>query len=267
MNDLRVSLVQGDTRWHDPAGNRDYYGGLLSALRGITDLVLLPETFTSGFSNDAIDAAETMDGETVAWMREQARLLDAAVTGSVQLRVGDDVYNRMLFATPDGGLLHYDKRHLFRYAREHERYAPGGPRLTLDWRGWRICPLVCYDLRFPVFSRNRFDAERSGQLDYDLALYVANWPAVRAHAWKTLLRARAIENLCYVAGLNRVGTDGNRIAYAGDSAIIDFLGEAVSECTDMEVVSTTTISGTRLQAHREHFPAMLDADRFQVSGL
>ncbi len=267
MNDLRVSLVQGETRWHDPAGNREYYGQLVSALRGITDLVLLPETFTSGFSNEAIASAETMDGPTVAWLRDQARDLDAAVTGSVQLRVRDSVYNRMLFATPDGDVRHYDKRHLFRYAREHERYAPGGPRLTVDWRGWRICPLVCYDLRFPVFSRNRFDVERPGQPDYDLALYVANWPAVRAHAWKTLLRARAIENLCYVAGLNRVGTDGNGHAYSGDSAIIDFLGEAVSECGDMEVVTTTTLSGARLQAHREHFPAMLDADRFQVSGL
>lgn len=267
MNDLRVSLVQGETRWHDPAGNREYYGQLVSALRGITDLVLLPETFTSGFSNEAIASAETMDGPAVAWLRDQARDLDAAVTGSVQLRVGDSVYNRMLFATPDGDVRHYDKRHLFRYAREHERYAPGGPRLTVDWRGWRICPLVCYDLRFPVFSRNRFDVERPGQPDYDLALYVANWPAVRAHAWKTLLRARAIENLCYVAGLNRVGTDGNGHAYSGDSAIIDFLGEAVSECGDMEVVTTTTLSGARLQAHREHFPAMLDADRFQVSGL
>ena len=267
MNDLRVSLVQGATRWHDPAGNRGYYGELMSALRGTTDLVLLPETFTSGFSNDAIESAEGMDGPTVKWLRDQARALDAAVTGSVQLRVGDGVYNRMFFATPAGDLWHYDKRHLFRYAGEHERYAPGGPRLTVDWRGWRICPLVCYDLRFPVFSRNRHDVERPGQPDYDLALYVANWPAVRAHAWKTLLRARAIENLCYVAGLNRVGTDGNGHAYSGDSAIIDFLGEAVSECADMEVVATTTISGERLQAHREHFPAMLDADRFQLTGL
>ena len=272
MNDLRVSLVQGDTRWHDPAGNRAYYGELLAPLRGTTDLVLLPETFTSGFSNAAIGSAETMDGPSVAWLRGQAAALDAAVTGSVQLRVGngggrDDVYNRLLFATPDGGLWHYDKRHLFRYAGEHERYAAGGPRLVLDWRGWRICPLVCYDLRFPVFSRNRFDAGRPGQLDYDLALYVANWPAARAHAWKTLLRARALENLCYVAGLNRVGTDGNGHAYAGDSAVIDFLGEPLSECGDREVVATTSLSGDRLQAHREHFPAMLDADAFQLTGL
>ena len=267
MNDLRISLVQGETRWHDPAANREYYGALVAPLGGRTDLVLLPETFTSGFSNEAIDQAETMDGPTVEWIRGQARALDAAVAGSVQLRTSDGVFNRMLFATPDGGLVHYDKRHLFRYAGEHERYAPGARRVLLDWRGWRICPLVCYDLRFPVFSRNRFDASRAGALDYDLLLYVANWPSPRAQAWRTLLRARAIENLSYVAGLNRVGTDGNGHRYDGESAVIDFLGDAVSECADMEVVATTTISGERLQAHRAHFPAMLDADRFQLDGL
>ena len=265
MDDLRVSLVQGATRWHDPAGNREYYGELIAPLKGVSDLVVLPETFTSGFSNDAIGSAETMDGPTVAWIREQAAALDAAVTGSVQLRVGDEVFNRMLFATPDGGLQHYDKRHLFRFAREHERYAAGRERLSVDWRGWRICPLVCYDLRFPVFSRNRFDVERSGQLDFDLALYVANWPAVRAYPWKTLLRARAIENLGYVVGVNRVGTDGNGIEYSGDSAVIDFLGHAVSECADQEIVATTTLLASELQAHRQRFPAMLDGDRFSLS--
>jgi predicted amidohydrolase len=269
--DLRVSLVQGDTRWHDPAGNRDYYGKLLAPLHGITDLVLLPETFTSGFSNDAIHNAETMDGPTVEWMLAQARRLDAAVCGSVQLRVGagsprEGVFNRLLFATPDGALQHYDKRHLFRYAGEHERYAPGGPRLVVDWRGWRICPLVCYDLRFPVFSRNRYDmdAARPGALDYDLLLYVANWPSARAHAWRTLLRARAIENLCYVAGLNRVGVDGNGHHYEGDSAAIDFLGEPLSECADAEVVATATLRADRLADFRARFPAMLDADRFTL---
>jgi len=269
MQDLRVSLVQGDTRWHDPAANREYYAQRMAPLHGITDLVLLPETFTSGFSNDAIDQAETMDGPTVAWIRGQARALDAAVCGSVQLRVeggasGGGVYNRLLFATPDGALRHYDKRHLFRYAGEHERYAAGGPRLVLEWRGWRICPLVCYDLRFPVFSRNRYDEERPGALDYDLLLYVANWPSPRAHAWRTLLRARAIENLCYVAGLNRVGTDGSGHRYDGDSAVIDFLGEAQSECADAEVVATATLRGDRLGEHRARFPAMLDADRFSL---
>jgi predicted amidohydrolase len=263
--DLRVSLVQGDTRWHDPTGNRDYYAHLIAPLHGKTDLVLLPETFTSGFSNDAIGQAETMDGPTVDWILAQARKLDAAVCGSVQLRVGEGVFNRLLFAMPDGALHHYDKRHLFRYAGEHERYAAGGPRLVLDWRGWRICPLVCYDLRFPVFSRNRYDVERAGALDYDLLLYVANWPSPRAYAWRTLLRARAIENLCYVAGLNRVGTDGNGHRYAGDSAAIDFLGEPLSECTDAEVVATTTLRADRLAEHRARFPAMLDADRFSLA--
>ena len=265
MKNLRISLVQGATRWHDPAGNREYYGDLIAPLRGTTDLVLLPETFTSGFSNEAIADAETMDGPTVAWMREQARKLDSAVTGSVQLRTEQGVFNRLLWATPDGGLEHYDKRHLFRYAKEHERYAAGNERLTVEWRGWRICPLVCYDLRFPVYSRNRYDVERKGQLDYDLLLYVANWPAARAWPWKTLLRARAIENLCFVAGLNRVGDDGNGLHYAGDSAVIDFLGHPVSECTDEEVVATTTLQAAELVAHRERFPAMLDGDAFSLT--
>lgn len=264
MNDLRISLVQGATRWHDPAGNRAYYGGLVAPLRGTTDVVLLPETFTSGFSNDAIASAETMQGPTMEWMRAQAAQLGAAVCGSVQLREGDQVFNRLLWATPDGAVSHYDKRHLFRYAREHERYAAGRDRLTVQWKGWRICPLVCYDLRFPVFSRNRFDVEREGAPDYDLLVYIANWPGVRAHAWKTLLRARAIENLCYVAGLNRVGSDGAGLQYAGDSAVIDFLGQPVSECAAEEVVVTTTLQAAELAAHRERFPAMLDADAFEL---
>jgi len=269
MNDLRITLVQGDTRWHDPAGNRQYYGDLIAPLHGITDLVILPETFTSGFSNEAIGQAEGRDGATVDWMREQARALGAAITGSVQVRdggdpAGDHVFNRLYFVTPDGSVSHYDKRHLFRYAREHERYSPGNQRLTVEWKGWRICPLVCYDLRFPVFSRNRYDVERQGGPDYDLLLYVANWPAARSYPWKTLLRARAIENLCFVAGLNRVGTDGNGLHYSGDSAVIDFLGHPLSECADREVVSTTTLPAAELQAHRERFPAMLDGDRFML---
>jgi predicted amidohydrolase len=261
---LRVSLVQGETRWHDPAGNREYYGRLIAPLHGTTDLVILPETFTSGFSNDAIGNAEGMDGPTVAWIGEQARKLDAAVMGSVQLRTDEGVFNRLLFATPDGALHTYDKRHLFRYAREHERYAAGRDRLVLEWRGWRICPLVCYDLRFPVFSRNRFDVERPGQLDYDLLVFVANWPSARSYPWKTLLRARAIENLSFVAAVNRVGTDGNGLHYAGDSAVIDFVGHPVSECADEEVVVTTTLLAAELAAHRERFPAMLDGDAFEL---
>jgi predicted amidohydrolase len=264
MGDLRVSLVQGETRWHDPAGNRDYYARLIAPLHGTTDLVVLPETFTSGFSNDAIGSAEGMDGPTVAWMQEQAARLGAAVTGSVQLRTDEGVFNRMLFATPDGALVHYDKRHLFSFAREHERYAPGKGRVVVAWKGWRILLQVCYDLRFPVFSRNRFDPAQAGQADYDLALYVANWPSARAYPWKTLLRARAIENLCYVVGVNRVGTDGNGLHYSGDSAAIDFLGHPASECADEEVVATATLQAAELLAHRQRFPALRDGDGFAI---
>ncbi len=264
MQDLRISLVQGDTRWHDPAANRDYYGALLAPLAGTTDLVILPETFTSGFSNDAIDRAEGMDGPTVAWIREQAARLGAAVTGSAQLRTADGVFNRMLWATPDGGLQWYDKRHLFRYAGEHKRYAAGRERLTVEWKGWRINPQVCYDLRFPVFCRNRHGVERPDAMDFDLQLFVANWPSARAYPWKTLLRARAIENLCYVAAVNRVGVDGNDLHYSGDSAVIDFLGQPQVEIREREQVVTSTISAAALAAHRERFPAMLDADAFEL---
>ena len=272
--DLRVALVQGDTRWHDPAGNRAYYGALIAPLAGRTDLVVLPETFTSGFSNEALANAEDMHGPTVAWIVEQARALDAAVCGSVQLRIegtqaasegiAPGVYNRLLFATPDGALVHYDKRHLFRMAKEHERYAAGDKRVFVDWRGWRIFLQVCYDLRFPVYVRNRFDATRPGAFDYDLALFVANWPAARAYPWKTLLRARAIENLACVIGVNRVGTDGNGIAYSGDSVALDPLGQPLVE-GDAEVrVLEATFSAEELRAHRERFPAHLDADDFAL---
>ena len=264
MQDLRVSLVQGDTRWHDPEGNRRMYAGLIAPLAGATDLVVLPETFTSGFSNEALAQAEGMDGPTVGWMREQAARLGAVVTGSVQLRVGGGVFNRLLWATPEGGLHHYDKRHLFRMAREHERYAAGRDPITVELKGWRIRPLVCYDLRFPVFIRNRFGHEAAGRFDYDLLLFVANWPAPRRHAWQTLLRARAIENLSYVVGVNRAGTDGNGIAYSGDSAALDFLGMPLLELDEKPQVATAVLSGAKLAEHRERFPAQLDADRFTL---
>jgi omega-amidase len=264
MDDLRVSLVQGDTVWHDPAANRARYADMIAPLAGRTDLVLLPETFTSGFSNEALASAEGMDGPTVAWIREQARELGTVVTGSVQIREGQGVYNRLLWATPDGDLKHYDKRHLFRMAKEHERYAAGRDRLTVELKGWRVCPLVCYDLRFPVFIRNRYGVEAPERFDYDLLLFVANWPSPRRYAWQTLLRARAIENLSYVAAVNRVGTDGNGHPYSGDSVALDFLGQPLLEFGAQVQVATTTLSAAALAGHRERFPAQLDADRFDL---
>ncbi len=260
--DLRVSLVQGDTRWHDPVGNRDYYGALVRPLAGSTDLVVLPETFTSGFSNEALAEAEGMDGPTVAWLRALAAECGAVVTGSLQCRVDGRVFNRLLWATPDGALLHYDKRHLFRMADEHQRYAPGTAAITCELHGWRVRPLVCYDLRFPVFIRNRFGHEVADGFDYDLVLFVANWPAARRHAWSTLLRARAIENLACCVGVNRAGTDGNGIAYSGDSVVLDWLGQPLVECGAQPQVVTVTLSAEGLAAHRRRFPAQLDADRF-----
>jgi predicted amidohydrolase len=256
--------VQGDTIWHDPQANRAMYGAMMADLAGKTDLIVLPETFTSGFSNEAIHRAEGMDGPTVAWIREQAAALGAAVTGSVQIREGEGVYNRLLWATPDGGLQHYDKRHLFRMAKEHERYAGGRNRLTVELKGWRVCPLVCYDLRFPVFIRNRFGVEATGRFDYDLLVFVANWPSPRRYAWTTLLRARAIENLCCVAAVNRVGTDGNEVHYSGESVALNELGHPLVECGAQTQVVTTVFSAKALAAHRERFPAQMDADSFEL---
>lgn len=263
MRDLRVVLVQGDTVWHDAPANREYYGSLARPLRGRVDLVVLPETFTSGFSNEAVRNAETMQGASVAWLLELAREIDAAVVGSIVVRDGESVFNRLLWASPQGLDGTYDKRHLFRMAGEHQRYAAGRDRLVVEWRGWRICPLVCYDLRFPVFSRNT--AGSDGRMDYDLLLYVANWPQARRTAWRTLLRARAIENLCYVVGVNRVGQDGNGIDYAGDSAAIDFLGEPLRELDTSAEVALVTLHAEGLAAHRTRFPAWMDADRFELA--
>jgi omega-amidase len=259
MSRLRVTLVQQPLVWGEPAANRARFASLLEPLAGSTDLVVLPETFTTGFSMEVERLGESAGGPTGVWLADLARELDAAITGSVITAEGGRYYNRLLWAEPDGApLRHYDKRHLFRMGREHQHFAPGAAAWTVDWRGFSVCPLVCYDLRFPVFSRRR-----SG-LDYELLLYVANWPAPRAHAWRTLLAARAIENQAYVVGVNRVGSDGNGIAHSGDSAAIDFLGQPLIEAGAEPAVLTVELDAARLAAFREKFPAHLDADRFTL---
>lgn len=260
---LRVAMVQGDTLWHDPQGNRDYYAELMKPLRGKADIVVLPETFTSGFSNEAIDQAETDGGPTLEWLKAQAQLLDAAITGSVQVRADSGVFNRMYFVTPQGEVSRYDKRHLFRFAKEHERYAAGSDRVVVSYRGWNVLLQVCYDLRFPVFSRNVLI---NGQPEYDLAIYVANWPQVRRYPWVQLAKARAIENLAYVAAVNRVGQDGNGHDYSGDSALYDFKGMPVAQTTEfLEQVVIGTASMDALQAFRAQFPALMDGDSFSLT--
>ena len=262
---LRVSLVQGATRWHDAAANRDYYGALVRPLRGQTDLVVLPETFLSGFTNEALGNAEAMDGEGLRWLRALAIEVGAVVTGSLVVREGERCVNRLVWMRPDGTHVHYDKRHLFRMAGEHERYAGGNERVVVELAGWRICPLVCYDLRFPVWSRNRYD-RAVGRFDYDLLVYVANWPSARRHPWRSLLVARAIENLCFCVGVNRVGVDGNELHYAGDSVALDFVGQPLVELGAQEQVVTVALDPAALAAHRQRFPAWMDADEFTITG-
>lgn len=263
MRPLTVSLVQGATHWHDAPANRDYYGALVRQARG-SDLIVLPETFLSGFSNDTRASADTMDGEGVAWLRALSGEAGAVLCGSLAIRENDTVYNRLFWMRPDGSHAHYDKRHLFRMAGEHTRYGGGTERLVVELKGWRILPQVCYDLRFPVWLRNRRREEAAGGMDYDLALFVANWPAPRRQPWRTLLRARAIENLAYVVGVNRVGVDGNDLPYAGDSAVIDPVGEALIELGAQEQVVTVRLDPALLLAHRERFPAWMDADEFRL---
>ena len=265
MQTLTVSLVQGATRWHDAPANRDYYGALVRQAAG-SDLIVLPETFLSGFSNDTRASAEPMDGEGVAWLRALAGEVGAVLCGSLAIREDGVVYNRLLWARPDGSYAQYDKRHLFRMAGEHTCYGSGNERLIVELKGWRILPQVCYDLRFPVWLRNRRRAGAVGGMDYDLAVFVANWPAARRQPWRTLLRARAIENLGYVIGVNRVGVDGNDLPYAGDSAVIDPLGASVVELGAQEQVATVRLDPALLLAHRERFPAWMDADAFTLGG-
>lgn len=262
-----MALIQAATVWHDAEANQQLYGQWVrQAVRqadAVPDLVVLPETLFSGFSNDVLGQAQGMDGSNVRWLRELAIETGTVITGSAVIRAGDAVYNRLLWAAADGSVQHYDKRHLFRMAGEHQRYAGGQARLLVELNGWRICPQVCYDLRFPVWLRNRHDPATQ-RLDYDLLLFVANWPAPRRHAWQTLLRARAIENLSYVIGVNRVGVDGNQLAYAGDSAVLDFLGQPLAQAQDQPGIITATLSASALHEHRQRFPAWLDADEFSL---
>ena len=253
MPDLTVTLVQSELVWEDSAANLAALGGQLSSGAMDTDLIVLPEMFASGFSMNPAPIAQRMDGPAVAWMSAVAAEQNAAVAGSLIIAEGGKYYNRLIWAAPDGGLATYDKRHRFRMAGEHDVYAAGDRLLTVNWRGWRIRPFICYDLRFPLWTRNLGNA-------YDVALFVANWPERRAPHWRQLLVARAIENQCYVVGVNRVGTDGNGVFYSGDSAVIAPEGEVLFESRIDAGCHTHVLSRHRLDAYRKSFPAWMDAD-------
>lgn len=255
--DLELALIQTTLAWQDPAANREHFQALLEQARG-ADLVILPEMFSTGFSMESAELAESEDGPTTRWLREQAQRIEAVICGSLIIQAADGSYrNRLLWARPDGSLAHYDKRHLFRMAGEHKHYSAGDEQVVLELKGWRVRPLICYDLRFPVWSR---DAAGT-----DLLLYTANWPGARRQHWNRLLPARAIENLCYVAAVNRVGEDGKGHAYTGDSQVLDFQGETLAGAGDADGVLRARLSVEALAAYRERFPAHLDADTFTLN--
>ena len=253
---LRIALVQADPVWHDPAANRERLERLIETIETPVDLVVLPEMFSTGFTMCSEAMAETMDGETVAWLRAQAARRGITITGSVVIEDGQR-FNRHLWMPPNGRETVYDKRHLFRMAGEHEHYAPGMTRVVVEMGPWRIRLCVCYDLRFPVWLRAR--------KDYDVLLCVANWPAARQSAWTALLCARAIENQCYAVGVNRVGVDGNGVVYRGGSAVFDGEGAALAEAGDTPGILSATLDLDALREYRERFPAWRDADTFEVA--
>lgn len=253
MSTLKLTLLQQPLVWLDAQANLRHFEMLLEPLRQ-RDLIVLPEMFTTGFAMNAAENAQP-EAEIVDWLRHWASQTNAMIGGSVALKIADGAVNRFLLVEPGGKVHHYDKRHLFRMADEHHHYLAGIERKIIEWRGWRILPQICYDLRFPVWARN--------QQDYDLALYVANWPAARTKQWQTLLAARAIENQAYVAGCNRVGDDDNGHHYQGDSVILEMQGEALVQAEPEQAAQLDAeLSLEALQAYRKTFPAWRDTDKF-----
>ena len=263
MQDLRITIIQSDIHWEDIGANLASFEEKIWQVGQSTDVIVLPEMFTTGFTMMANRLAEHTNMRTFKWMKQMADQTGALILGSFISNVHDRFYNRLLWMEPGGNFKTYDKRHLFRMAEEQQVYAQGESLLIGHWKGWRICPLICYDLRFPVWSRNRWNPSLK-KLSYDVLIYVANWPMVRSNAWETLLRARAIENISYAVGVNRVGIDGNGIEYNGQSSIIGPKGDTIFTVEGMESIKTIELSSNALQAYRDRFPAYLDADDFSV---
>jgi len=253
--ELHITLVQAELQWQQPEANRQHLEALFAAA-GTTDLIVLPETFSTGFPGKGYSVAESPGGESSAWLKEMADKYQAVMTGSLVIKQENKFYNRLLWVEPGGETRHYDKRHLFAYAGEDQHFTAGSERRVWSWQGWRVCPQVCYDLRFPVWCRNRDD--------YDLLVFVANWPAPRKDAWSTLLRARAMENQCYVIGVNRVGICGNGNEYPGLSGIFDPLGRPVAEAGAEEGIIRGAIELAQVGEVRGQFPFQQDADRFRL---
>jgi omega-amidase len=273
--ELKITTLQLDLVWENKTQNLQKINEILRGV-GKTDVIVLPEMFTTGFSMTPEKWAEPMSGDTFNWLKAKALELDAAITGSFICEESGHYFNRLIWMQPDGSFFKYDKRHLFSLAGEHQHYKAGSERITIEWRGWQVCPLVCYDLRFPVWSRNSpnyhiqdiFNENTEGVHNtphYDVLIYVANWPAIRNHAWKSLLVARAIENQSYVVGVNRVGYDGNKIWHSGDTSIIDYQGGIIFDTTEKENISTTILNSGDLSKFRHKFGFLNDQDSFKIN--
>lgn len=256
--DLKITIIQTELFWEQKEKNLEKFSKIISELDGETDIIILPEMFTTGFTMNASSLFETMDGPAVSWMQKTANEKNCVITGSLIIKENNKYFNRLIWMAPEG-FQYYDKRHLFSLAEEEKTFSRGEVKMIVTVKGWKVLPLICYDLRFPLWSR------RSPIGDYDLLLYVANWPERRIYAWKQLLIARAIENQSFVAGVNRTGNDGNDIYYSGDSAMIDFKGELINPLMASDNFATTyTLSYSDLTQFRKQFPFYNDADQFEI---
>jgi len=263
LNTLKTTLIQSDLYWQDVDANLAMFEEKIWKIAGSTDVIILPEMFNTGFSMHAEKLAEPMNFKTFRWMSQMAKQMNAAIVGSYIIKESSKYYNRLYWVEPDGSFDFYDKRHLFRMGEEHLTFQQGRKRLIREFRGWKIMPLICYDLRFPVWSKNKYD-EASGALDYDMLIYVANWPKPRTEVWSSLLKARSMENQCFSIGLNRTGSDGVGIEYDGHSVVYDFKGQAMNTVSNVQHMETIEINLDELQAFRKKFPAYLDWDQFEV---
>ncbi len=259
QQNLNITLIQTHLHWQDVDLNLKHFTNLISEI-SVTDLIVLPEMFTTGFTMQPDLNAEEPGGKGLQWMQQIAQQKKCAITGSIAVKENNQYYNRLYFVFPDGTYQQYNKRHLFRMGNEHQHYIAGNEKIIVNYLGWKICPLVCYDLRFPVWSRN------TQQNTYDLLLYVANWPEVRTYPWQQLLIARAIENQSYVVGVNRTGLDGNNINHSGDSLVLSPKGEVLSNFTSNNAkCENVSLNYSSLIEFRKQFPAMLDADEFTIN--
>lgn len=262
MSSLTITLIQTNLHWEDKKANLDMFSKKIESIKEKTEVIILPEMFNTGFSMKPEILAESMNGETIQWMKKIAAERKVILTGSVMIKENKGYFNRLIWMLPNGEYGFYDKRHLFAYGNEHTHFSAGNKRLIASVKGWKINLQVCFDLRFPVWSRQ---LNTNSEAEYDLLIYVANWPEKRVHAWKTLLMARAIENQCYVVGVNRIGKDGNGIYHSGESMIIDPLGEILYHKKDEEDIFTFALQKGNLIEVRNKFPFWKDADSFNIN--